>query len=133
MAWAFSFSHLYLFLKRSIEELTDVPADTIRGWVHDAGIVRNSYSAETKTRCLSLYQQGNTPKEIEALTRVSLNTIRRWVAAAGISREPGSPPKYSESVGNHCLLLRREGKDYREIEVLTDGSEASVRGWVKKQ
>jgi len=119
---------------RTIEELTSVPADTIRRWAHDAGIVRNpGYSAETKTRCLSLYQQGNTPKEIEALTRVFPHTIQRWAAAAGISRGSGSRYKHSESVRNHCLLLRREGKDYREIEVLTGISEGTVRGWFKKQ
>lgn len=117
-----------------IEELTGVPADTIQSWAHDAGITRNPvYSAETRTHCLSLYQQGNTPKEIEALTGVLSNTIRRWVAVAGISRGSGSPRKHSESVRNQCLLLRQEGKGYREIEVLTGVSETTVRGWVKKQ
>ncbi len=119
-----------------IEKITGVPADTIRGWAHEAGIIRNlprSYSNETKTHCLSLYQQGKSPKEIAKLTNVLAGTIQNWVAAAKIGRRPGSPRKYSDSVRKQCFLLRQEGKDYREIEGLTGVSETTIRGWVKTQ
>lgn len=117
-----------------IEHLTRVPADTIQGWAQNAGITRRPhYSAEIKAYCLSLYQQGSAPNNIESLTGVRVHTIQRWVRKAKLNRESGRPRKYSEAVRESCLLLKQEGKDYREIVVLTGVSEATVRGWVKKK
>jgi transposase-like protein len=127
--------HLYQSGKRTskIEALTGVPADTIKSWVHDAGLVRHPfYSAETKRHCLALYQQGKTPNAIEGLTQVPASRIRQWAASAQISRSAGRPPQYLVSVRDQCLLLRQEGKDYREIAVLTGVSESTVRKWVKQ-
>lgn len=117
-----------------IEELTEVPADTIRGWAHDTGIIRNpAYPSETKAHCLMLYQQGDAPKTIAQATGVPVGTIRRWVAAAKLSRTPGRPRQYPDEIRNQCLRLRQEGKDYREIEVLIGVSESTIREWVKQQ
>lgn len=117
-----------------IEELTGVPSDTILGWAHDAGIVRQrGYSSETKTLCLTLYKQGKTPNEITELTQVPAKTIRAWAATAHISRSSGRPRKHPEAIRNQCLLLHQQGKDYREIEALTGVAADTVRGWVKKQ
>jgi transposase len=117
-----------------IEALTGVPADTIRGWVHDTGIIRKvGHSAVTRAQCLALYQQGKTPTEIQKLTQVPVSAIRRWVATVKISREPGSPRKHSQAIRDYCFQLRKEGKDYREIESLSGVSESTVRGWIKQQ
>lgn len=116
-----------------IEKLTGVPTDTINGWLHDAGMTSTvSYSAETKAQCLSLYQEGKSPTAIASLTQVPVGTVQYWVRKANLGRKPGSPRKYSEEVRQRCLQLRKEGRDYREIEVLTGVREGTVRWWFKQ-